>query len=97
MKNNLTSVVALRGWSGNQLPFPSSKELGVTGTEGKTGGRDFLALNKAAVLAGLASAPENYMFRATHDLRRKAKTAEESKRGTTRRLPPTMVFGISTR
>ena len=94
----MISVAALRGWSGNQLPFPTSKASTGTGmSENASAGRDFMALNKAAVQAGLISAPENYMFRATHDIRRKVKSADESKKGTTRRLPPTMVFGISTR
>ena len=93
----MTVIVALRGWSGNQLPFPISKGAGGASSGETMAGRDFLALNKAAIQAGLTTAPENYTFRATHDVRRKVKTAEESKKGTSRRLPPTMVFGVSTR
>lgn len=55
-----------------------------------------MALNKAAIQNGLVTATENYEFRATHDVRRKT-AGDEKSRTRTRRLPPTMVFGISTR
>ena len=58
--------------------------------------RDFMALNKSAVQAGLTTAPQNYQFRASHDIRRSVKS-EEGKKKMTRRLAPTMVFGIATR
>ena len=55
-----------------------------------------MALNKAAVQNGLVTAPENNEFRATHDVRRKT-AGDEKTRTRTRRIPPSMVFGISTR
>ena len=79
-------------WNSN-LPFPSKK--GVSSDQPKTE-RDFMSLNRAAVQAGLTSAPENYQFRATHDVRRNVKS-EEGRSKLPRRLPPSMVFGISTR
>lgn len=82
----------MKGW-GTNLPFPSKR--GGSSNEPKTE-RDFMSLNKAAVQAGLTSAPECYQFRATHDVRRKVKS-EEGHSTLPRRLPPTMVFGISTR
>ncbi|KAK3087794.1 hypothetical protein FSP39_010645 [Pinctada imbricata] len=82
---------ALHGWprtiSTTTLPFARKD---------KKAERDFMALNKAAIQSGLVTAQENYEFRATHDVRRKTAGAE-STRTRTRRLPPTMVFGISTR
>ncbi|XP_071096904.1 cilia- and flagella-associated protein 77-like isoform X3 [Haliotis cracherodii] len=80
---------ALRGWSGttSSLPFHHQE---------KKAERDFMSLNRAAVQAGLVTAPEHYEFRATHDVRRRA-SGEEKKRTRFRRIPPTMVFGISTR
>ncbi|XP_033725020.1 cilia- and flagella-associated protein 77-like isoform X3 [Pecten maximus] len=84
---------ALHGWppmnplAATTLPF-SRKE--------KKTDRDFMVLNKAAVQAGLVTASENYKFRATHDVRRKT-AGDENTRSRTRRIPPTMVFGISTR
>ncbi|XP_046558261.1 cilia- and flagella-associated protein 77-like isoform X1 [Haliotis rubra] len=80
---------ALRGWSGttSSLPFHHQE---------KKAERDFMSLNRAAVQAGLVTAPEHYEFRATHDVRRRA-SGEEKKRTRVRRIPPTMVFGISTR
>ena len=55
-----------------------------------------MALNRAAVSAGLVSANDQYEFRATHDVRQKAQS-EDKNRTRTRRIPPSMVFGISTR
>ena len=55
-----------------------------------------MALNRAAVSAGLVSANDQYEFRATHDVRRKAQSEDKS-RSRTRRIPPSMVFGIATR
>lgn len=83
--------VALHGWqrtlSTTTLPFARKD---------KNAERDFMALNKAAVQNGLVTAGENYEFRATHDVRRKT-AGSENTRARTRRIPPTMVFGISTR
>ncbi|XP_011413078.2 cilia- and flagella-associated protein 77 isoform X1 [Magallana gigas] len=82
---------ALHGWqrtlSTTTLPFARKD---------KNADRDFMALNKAAVQNGLVTAGENYEFRATHDVRRKT-AGSENTRARTRRIPPTMVFGISTR
>lgn len=82
---------ALHGWPRNlsttTLPFARKD---------KNADRDFMALNKAAVQNGLVTAGENYEFRATHDVRRKT-AGSENTRLRTRRIPPTMVFGISTR
>lgn len=58
--------------------------------------KDFLALNKAAVQSGLTSAHEQAQFRATHDIRRRDEPERVSTRSTPK-LPPDMVFGISTR
>ncbi|CAG2257378.1 unnamed protein product [Mytilus edulis] len=82
---------ALHGWPRNlsttTLPFKSKV---------KNSERDFMALNRAAVQTGLVTANENYEFRATHDVRRKT-AGDEKTRTRTRRIPPSMVFGISTR
>lgn len=84
------------------LNFPSQ---GGGGGDGGMPGRDFMALNRAAVQSGLVTAREQYQFRGTHDIRRKpAAPADkgdgaggEGVRSSRRRLPPSMVFGISTR
>ena len=55
-----------------------------------------MSLNRAAVNVGLVTASENYKFRATHDVRRKL-AGDQNSNTRSRRLPPTMVFGISTR
>lgn len=84
------SSEALHGWptlKTTTLPFKRKE---------KTSQRDFMALNRAAVSAGLVSASGQYEFRATHDVRRKAES-EDKNRFRTRRIPPSMVFGISTR
>ncbi|KAK3576073.1 hypothetical protein CHS0354_018344 [Potamilus streckersoni] len=82
---------ALHGW-----PTLQSTTLPFRKKEKKTAERDFMALNRAAVTSGLVSANEHYEFRATHDVRRKA-SSDDKQRSRTRRIPPTMVFGISTR
>lgn len=84
------SSEALHGWptlSSTNLPFKRKD---------KNAQRDFMALNRAAVSAGLVTANDQYEFRATHDVRRKAQS-EDCQRSRTRRLPPSMVYGISTR
>ena len=83
---------ALRGWSSG-VYFPKK---GGASAEGRPD-RDFMALNRAAVLAGLTTAPEQYQFRATHDIRKSIETDAEKTSNKTRRLPPSMVFGIATR
>ncbi|XP_069120955.1 cilia- and flagella-associated protein 77-like isoform X2 [Argopecten irradians] len=85
---------ALHGWP-PMKPNLNTTTLPFSRKEKKTD-RDFMVLNKAAVQAGLVTAPENYKFRATHDVRRKT-AGDENTRSRTRRIPPTMVFGISTR
>lgn len=86
----LSLSAALRGWAGknsSNLPFHRSE---------KSAERDFMALNVAAVQRGLITAPEHYMFRATHDIRKKV-SDNDNKKYKTRRLPPSMVFGVATR
>ena len=80
-------VAALRGWGGgtSSLPFDRPK---------KQPERDFMALNRSAVSAGLVTSKENFDYRATHDIRRRP--SEDSK-SRTRRLPASMVFGLPTR
>lgn len=80
---------ALRGWS-TGIYFPQG------GKDGGAAERDFMALNRAAVLAGLTTASEQYQYRATHDIRRSL-NKEEGNKSKTRRLPATMVYGVSTR
>lgn len=58
--------------------------------------RDFVRLNKMAVQAGLTSAPEQYQFRATHDVKVSSGSKERSL-NKLKKIPPSMVFGISTR
>lgn len=82
----------MRGWSANDLPFLRRKgNQDAPKTE-----RDFMGLNRAAVQAGLTTASEHYQFRGTHDVRRKLQS-EEGRAKMVRRLPPSMVYGISTR
>lgn len=57
-------------------------------------GKDFVALNRAAVESGLTTAEQQQHYRATHDIRIKPRKLEE-KGGLN--LPEDMVFGISTR
>lgn len=83
---------ALSGWPGSGLYFHRKKDSG----KDSMPDRDFMALNKASVNQGLTTAPEYYQYRATHDIRRKVQT-DEGKKKTTKRIPPTRVFGISTR
>lgn len=85
---------ALHGWP-PMRPNLMTTTLPFSRKEKKTD-RDFMVLNKAAVQAGLVTASENYKFRATHDVRRKT-AGDENQRSRTRRIPPSMVFGISTR
>jgi len=60
--------------------------------------RDFISLNREAVKSGIVTAGDQYQFRAVNDIRRKPQTARDrSPCGNIRRLPPSMVFGISTR
>uniref|UniRef100_H2Z9B1 Cilia- and flagella-associated protein 77 n=1 Tax=Ciona savignyi TaxID=51511 RepID=H2Z9B1_CIOSA len=58
--------------------------------------RDFIALNKGAISSGLVSAKEQAQYRATNDVRRRV-TEEDKMKILTRRIPPDMTFGISTR
>lgn len=62
----------------------------------KLGKRDFVALNREAIRAGLATSRELNMYRCTHDIRQKPET-EEKKRSFVRRIPPTRVYGVATR
>lgn len=58
--------------------------------------RDFVALNKACVGAGLVTAQEQFEYRATHDVRRRV-TDEEKNKTKLKRIPASMTFGVSTR
>lgn len=58
--------------------------------------RDFLSLNKAAVMGGLITNEEHHQFRVTHDWRQ-PKIAEDSCRGAPLSFPDGMVFGKPTR
>ncbi|XP_046845424.1 cilia- and flagella-associated protein 77-like [Xenia sp. Carnegie-2017] len=58
--------------------------------------RDFVRLNKMAVQAGLTSAPEQYQFRATHDVKVSSGSKERSL-NKLKKIPPSAVFGISRR
>lgn len=87
-KREYTAADALRGYGlgTSSLPFDRPN---------KQPERDFMALNKATLSAGLVTSKENYDFRATHDIRRKPPA--EERRAKTRRLPANMVFGVPTR
>jgi hypothetical protein len=58
--------------------------------------RDFVRLNKMAVQAGLTSAPEQYQFRATHDVKVSSASKDRSL-NQIKKIPPSMVFGVPTR
>lgn len=58
--------------------------------------RDFVALNKACVGAGLVTAQEQFEYRATHDVRRRV-SEEEKNKTKSKRIPASMTFGVSTR
>ncbi|KAK7466006.1 hypothetical protein BaRGS_00030875 [Batillaria attramentaria] len=88
-KRDFTAADALRGWGGGLSSLPINKK-------DKLPGRDFKAINRAAVSAGLMTAQEHYDYRCTHDIRCKP-AAQEKTKGRTRRLPPSMVFGLPTR
>ncbi|XP_071477517.1 cilia- and flagella-associated protein 77-like [Diadema antillarum] len=81
---------ALSGWS-------PKTPLGPIGhSERKPTERDFIALNKACVGAGLVRASDQSQYRATHDVRRRISEEEKSK-SKVKRIPASMTFGISTR
>jgi len=91
-RRNGTAANALRGWTGTALPRGGACKTAATSQ------RDFLALNRAAINAGLVKAPDNSDYRATHDIRRLPFDKKEmSNKMRTRRLPPTMVFGVPSR
>lgn len=87
-KREYTAADALRGYglSTSDLPLKRTSDQQ---------DRDFMALNKATVAAGLVTAKENYDYRATHDIRRKPPAGD--RKAKSRRLPPGMVFGVPTR
>jgi hypothetical protein len=49
-----------------------------------------------AVQAGLTSAPEQYQFRATHDVKVSSASKDRSL-NKLKKIPPSMVFGVPTR
>lgn len=57
-------------------------------------GKDFIALNRSAVVSGLTTSQEQQHYRATHDIRRRLKTREERPK---MMFPDDMVFGVTTR
>ncbi len=59
-------------------------------------GKDFVALNKGAILSGLTTAPEQQHFRTTHDIRIRQKEPPTLK-DRSFKPPEGMTFGISTR
>lgn len=59
--------------------------------------RDFEALNKAALEAGLLSARDQARFRAVHDIKRKVYIRDVSLAKTKLKLPDDMVFGTPRR
>ncbi|XP_059155494.1 cilia- and flagella-associated protein 77-like isoform X2 [Physella acuta] len=90
--NSMNSDAALRGWSGTYLP-----KGGATRTKAASE-RDFMGLNRAAASDGLVKAEEYADYRATHDIRRLPFDKKEmAGKMRSRRLPPTMVFGIQSR
>lgn len=81
---------ALSGWS------PSGPLMPITGHTERKPERDFIALNKACIGAGLVTASDQFQYRATHDVRRRISDEEKSK-SKVKRIPASMTFGISTR
>ncbi|KAL8562996.1 hypothetical protein ACOMHN_004688 [Nucella lapillus] len=81
-KREYTAADALRGWTGcfKVSPIKAKAELG----------RDFIALNRAAVSAGLASPREYYDYRTIHDIRLKPPPDRLTH---TTKFPANMVFG----
>jgi len=91
-RRDWTAANALRGWTGTHLP-----KGGATKARSATE-RDFMGLNRQAIKAGLVRAPENSDYRATHDIRRVPFDQKEmTGKMRSRRLPPTMVFGVPSR
>ncbi|GFO31058.1 cilia- and flagella-associated protein 77 [Plakobranchus ocellatus] len=91
-RREFTAANALQGWNGTYLT-----KGGATKTKSATE-RDFMYLNRAAIAGGLVKAPENSDYRATHDARRLPFDKREmASKMRSRRLPPTMVFGIPSR
>ncbi|XP_013063876.2 cilia- and flagella-associated protein 77-like isoform X1 [Biomphalaria glabrata] len=89
---SLNSDPALRGWTGNYLPKGGASKTKAASE------RDFMTMNKAAVADGLVTTEETNDYRATHDIRRSPWNRKElSGKMRSRRLPPTMVFGIPSR
>ncbi|XP_033096003.1 cilia- and flagella-associated protein 77-like [Anneissia japonica] len=81
---------AITGWT-KLAAIPLGK-----GRNEKKQERDFVALNKACVSAGLITAQEHFQYRATHDVRRRV-SEEEKNKTKIRRIPPTAVYGVPTR
>uniref|UniRef100_A0A0B6ZTJ0 Cilia- and flagella-associated protein 77 n=1 Tax=Arion vulgaris TaxID=1028688 RepID=A0A0B6ZTJ0_9EUPU len=89
-RRDFNAAYALRGWAGTypeQIPFSSNKQA----TE-----RDFMHLNRGALTAGLVKPTENFDYRAMHDIRQPLYKNKRSGK-MSRRLPPTMVFGVPSR
>lgn len=84
---------AMRGWNSG-LYFPKLDAKKPVQTE-----RDYEALNRCAVEAGLVTAPEYREFRVANDMRRRVdeKIQKVKRRCEVRKMPPSFVYGISTR
>lgn len=106
-ENNGGASAALGCWPASGVHFPN-RASGLDGDVSKSAmgipDRDFMALNREAVKKGLVTAGQQYQFRATHDIRKKVQSEADAGpggagggRSGARRLPPSMVFGISTR
>ncbi|CAL1537808.1 unnamed protein product [Lymnaea stagnalis] len=90
--NSLNSDPALRGWTGTYLPKGGATKVKAASE------RDFLTMNKMAITNGLVRTEEQADYRAVHDIRRLPFNKKEmAGKMRTRRLPPTMVFGIPSR
>ncbi|XP_076436208.1 cilia- and flagella-associated protein 77-like [Babylonia areolata] len=83
-----TAVDALRAWPDTRKTTKDKPD------KKKRLGRNFMALNRAAVSAGMVTAPENYDYRTTHDIR--LKHAPDILHQTTK-FPPGMAFGLPPR
>ena len=84
---------ALNGWQSGPdplAPFHVAKRK--TKRE-----RDFLALNRCAVEAGLVNVVEHNQFRATHDITRRSDRRSTQKHWPVKLPPPDFVYGLSTR
>ncbi|ELT89858.1 hypothetical protein CAPTEDRAFT_21391 [Capitella teleta] len=85
---------ALSGWPNRGgLYFHRKDTIGDEPLE-----RDFISLNKSAVLNGITNSQDQTQFRATNDVRKKVQdTKSEQRVKTPRKIPVNMVYGVATR